>query len=467
MLASLKNPDPLSFLALYDANPSWRGELGSVVAHCIELLSTTGVNKNGDLAAFVFLGDLNNAEQLVIMPSKIHTWVGLLRDTFEMATFAVMSTTCLEFSRRPGQRCRCKGHKYDLKSMLETSYVPDQHTQVRRLFASMHINDRLKMQHSGKFKIKKRSSNGVLLGTWDIMRYALQPTYSREKYRERREEAEQAIRVFVLSKRRQALPRSKREKKSKSGLHSQHAGHDSTAVPTRESQSLPRSSQENPQSSNDLLIPSGAPMIEVDPLQNTSTASFLASVDESVTLSQTSKYMHSSTLMGSKDRLTPSLETPYGDRASFRTGSPFRVDKGIQTEPGQIPQASSKQSMSNGASHEGSEPIRLSSRVKGKERQHEIEVPPKIHQQPDDEDLLSPKTSETRHGQGRSGSRHNRSNKEDDTSPRSARHREKSDAETNGTDRSKHRRSRTSVEEINSSTRQNDVKRKLGLRYYD
>ena len=213
MFAALESSESCSFANLYKDHPEWRVELGMVVAHCLELLKGTGVNRNGDLAAFAFMKRFDDVQQVAVLPKKTYTWTGLLKDSYDMATFAIVSTRCLEYRGAPGQMCRRKARTRASKSILETSYMPAKRLDVRRLLQNMRANDRLKMKSSGKFKIKERSTSGILLGTWDPSRFMFLPSLSREQFQERRQEMEQAIKVFVVSKRKQVLPKLKRRPK--------------------------------------------------------------------------------------------------------------------------------------------------------------------------------------------------------------------------------------------------------------
>ena len=214
MFSTLRSSNPFAFVELYDSHPEWQADLGLIVARCLELLKDTGVDRNGDFAAFTFMENFDDVEQLAILPRKTHTWIGLLKDSFNMATFAIVSTKCLEYPETPGQRCRQKYQDRTSKSILETSYVPAERLSIRRLFQTMYPKDQLRMKSPGRFKIKERSSRGILLGTWDPFRYWLLPSSSIEEYQEKRQGREQAIKVFVISRREQRLPRLKTKRRT-------------------------------------------------------------------------------------------------------------------------------------------------------------------------------------------------------------------------------------------------------------
>ena len=207
---ALNSSDPNAFVHLYDNHPEWQAELGSVVDHCLEVLKESGVNRRGDLAAFAFVEKFYDPEQLAILPRKDHTWIALLKDSLDLATFAFVSYHCLEYPIAPGQMCRSKHVvRQKSKSVLETSYTTTKRSDMNTLFRNMRINDRLLMPDSSRFRIKRRSSRGVLVGTWSggPLRHMHIPRPSEERFRERRQDGENAIRVFVMSRRKCGLLR--------------------------------------------------------------------------------------------------------------------------------------------------------------------------------------------------------------------------------------------------------------------
>ncbi|MCJ1229759.1 hypothetical protein MMC12_006429 [Toensbergia leucococca] len=207
---ALRSPDPNAFIELYKSHLEWRAELGAMVARCLDVLEQSGVDRNGNLAVFTFIEKYHDPEHLAILSKKEHTWIGLLKDSQDTAVFAIASDRCLEYLAGPVQNCRRRdGIRYESKTVLETSYTSTSRSGMLKLFRQMRVNDQLMMQNSGKFKIKKRSPRGILLGTWsdDPLRYFHIPRASDELYQERRQDGEQAIRAIVVSKRRQRLIR--------------------------------------------------------------------------------------------------------------------------------------------------------------------------------------------------------------------------------------------------------------------
>ena len=199
---ALRGSDPNMFIELYDSHPEWQAELGIVVARCLDILNESGVNRNGDLAAFTFIESFHDPEHLAILSKKLHTWVGLLKDSADTATFALISHQCLGYPLKPGRMCRHENW-FAANSVLETSYTATRRSNLIKHFTNIKLHDRLRMQNRCKFKVKQRSSRGILVGIWERgpLGYLNLPGSTYAKYREKRQDGEQAIRVFVVSKR--------------------------------------------------------------------------------------------------------------------------------------------------------------------------------------------------------------------------------------------------------------------------
>lgn len=205
---ALNDGNPNAFIELYDNHPEWQEELGAVVAHCLQVLEGSGVNRKGELGIFVFVDKFHDPEQLAILPKDDHTWISLLKDSFHSAAFAVISYDCLGYPKAPGQTCRHKIHgRQDLRSVLQTSYTSIRRSDMTELLKSMRVKQRLKMADSSWFKIKRHSPRGMILGTWQ--RWPLQRIYisrqSEERFRERGQDGENGITVFAVSKKTSKL----------------------------------------------------------------------------------------------------------------------------------------------------------------------------------------------------------------------------------------------------------------------
>ena len=238
LFEALISEDTMALIRLYDDHPEWHAELGSIIARCLDLLKDSGVNRNGDLAAFAFVKKFHDPEQLAILSKSDHTWIGILKDSTESATFAVVTHQCLEYPAAPGQACRKKNaSSQGSKSVLETSYTTTDRSDIARSFRTMKVKDRLILHNSYKFKIRRRSSRGILLGTW----HRGFPSYNRSKkrYMERRRDGERFIKVFLVSKKTQRLARLKTSLKpspSQTGLGDEdiaHRNHRQLSTPVR------------------------------------------------------------------------------------------------------------------------------------------------------------------------------------------------------------------------------------------
>ena len=466
MFAALKSSNPFDFLTLYDTYPEWRKELGMVVSRCLDLLKNTGVGKIGDLAAFAFLEKFDDSEQLAIIPKKTCTWIGLLKDTFDMATFAVVSTNCLEYLGAPGQRCRRKGQNRKSKSVLETSYIPAERLSVQKLFQTMQPSDRLKMKSSGKFKIKQRASNrAVLFGTWDALRYQLLPSTFKELYQEKRQDEEQAIKVFVVSKRTQALVHF-RKRRIPTSEHGEKGG------------KLRRSTLSDDENNSDQSqVPTVSSTKYTFPSINTQTTT---KVPSQVTLSESSQPLNEAgsarypqQTQSSAPLIAPRPTPTANGNVVTRRARPTLIDKAVQVN---IPQ---EQPTLHGQSSDeedqaSADPEPASTRSHGATKQKQAindDDGPIVHQTPSNPALLSPavdtftnasRERERRHRR-RSSTTRRRERSDAESPPRSSRQRQRSDASGHRS-RSKDRRHRRSEEDTGGSMRAT-IAKSFGLGY--
>ena len=466
LLAALKSANPYELLILYDAHPEWRRELGKVVGRCLELLEDTGVNSHGDLAAFAFLEKLDDPEQLTIIPATTCTWIGLLKDTFDMATFAVISPNCLEYPRAPGRRCRRKDQSRISKSVLETSYIPAERLSVQKLFQTMRPNDRLKMKTSGKFKIKQRSSNGIaLFGTWSYLslRYKLLPSRFDELFQEKPQEKEPAIKVFVVSKRTQSLIRFKEKRKPTS--EPREKGNKSKQPSMSDDEDNSDQSQSSTASSTKYTLPS----------MNTETPTKVPSqATPSKSSLQSSEAEVAKPAQRTQDGNLPNVLQITNGNITSQTQKPKLVDKGVQANLLQE-RRDLHQQPGNGVDQSPTdpEPTTIPSRSRGKQKQRtNNDEGPAVHQASSNPALLSPdvdtftnasREKERRHRH--KGSRTQQRERSDAESPPLSSHRRlRSDTSGDGSQQ-KDRRSRPSVEDTGGSVRVS-IAKSFGLGYH-
>lgn len=266
LLNALQSSNPYAFIETYDHHPEWQAELGTVVARCLNILKESGVNKKGDVGAFAFIEKFHDSEQLVILPKNDHSWIGLLQDSSDMATFALASHRCFGYRPTPGQKCRRKDRLLTgSKSVLETSYTVSKRSNLNDLLVNMNVGDRLAMANNGRFKIQRVSSRGILLGTWRVWFVPQVFPRSDEVFQERREDGEPTIRVFVASRKEQRLPQLKDlpgiervPQQPEPGSRSLHVRVEEDLQSTRTKPALPVSSSPQSLGNENPRIPEGS-----------------------------------------------------------------------------------------------------------------------------------------------------------------------------------------------------------------
>ncbi|KAI9828226.1 MAG: hypothetical protein M1819_004580 [Sarea resinae] len=92
--------DYMAFSELYEGQPEWREELGKLVSHCLDFLADTGTDANQSLSAFWV--DKAYIEYLAVFYRSSHSWTGMLNDTREICTMAILTETCLELPHCSG-----------------------------------------------------------------------------------------------------------------------------------------------------------------------------------------------------------------------------------------------------------------------------------------------------------------------------------------------------------------------------
>ncbi|KAI1266425.1 hypothetical protein F5Y18DRAFT_358249 [Xylariaceae sp. FL1019] len=77
-----------------------RAKVGRLVACILDVLNDTGMKDRGFQAGLLH----DNRESLVSIDSEANDWAGLLRDSYETATYAIINEVCLEY-RLPNHTC--------------------------------------------------------------------------------------------------------------------------------------------------------------------------------------------------------------------------------------------------------------------------------------------------------------------------------------------------------------------------
>lgn len=91
--AALQSSDHKAFRNLYSSHRDWQPDLGKAITYCLDGDKETGTNKRGlDL---LWVPDQQPALRVNIR-SLEHSWVGVLKDTEDCCTMAVLEDKCLE-----------------------------------------------------------------------------------------------------------------------------------------------------------------------------------------------------------------------------------------------------------------------------------------------------------------------------------------------------------------------------------
>ena len=223
---TLASEDLNAFPRLYAEQAEWRMELGRAVAYLLTALANTGIVHSGDLEVYTHT-DSKDPDQILTIPSKSHTWVGLLKDTERSATFAITTSDCLSFPysrlKCSGQRCLDQGSIKPQFTILETTIAPvsspNAPTAAEKTSWSQGIpsGGRLPMQSSkmAMLKVIDYLPHGELLATWsasEFLKGALLGLPSRTmsaRFQERADDSTYEVltgaRVYVISERGSVL----------------------------------------------------------------------------------------------------------------------------------------------------------------------------------------------------------------------------------------------------------------------
>ena len=232
---AFRNRDSEDFVHLYN-NQEWRKDIGEAVSWMFELLADTGVQADGDLAAFTSLEASSvDPERITVFRAHQHTWIGLLKDSIHTATFAIIATECLEFPypHVPGQRCRFESTTPIQNSVLETMIAPILDTndsQSSKWIRNYHTDDYLRLDSSRKemLKLLTHLPDKSAAFRWSDTAY-LQAAALRligdkrcadfqEYSGDGTQESRMARTAFIVSKRHEDLPTPRRRKRKISSL---------------------------------------------------------------------------------------------------------------------------------------------------------------------------------------------------------------------------------------------------------
>ena len=222
---ALLSDDPSEFVRLYDNNMGWRRDLGRAVSWFFDALEHTGITPEGDLATYCMVGDSDDPDYTTIFPRKQQNWSSFLKDTTTTATFSVSTDTCLAFSKSPGQQCRQCASPHPQHTILQTAVVPVSMTETPISSRwSRHVQEgqylSLEAAPSHRLKVISRLRKGKLLVQWSDRGYIRAgakkllgsgPTtiYLREQMEDIGIDDNRPVKIFVVSKCKNNLPRRK------------------------------------------------------------------------------------------------------------------------------------------------------------------------------------------------------------------------------------------------------------------
>ncbi|MCJ1286085.1 hypothetical protein MMC26_005428 [Xylographa opegraphella] len=179
---ALVSEDLDAFPKLYLDRLEWRTNLGEAVAYLLTALANTGITRSGDLEVYTHTNS-TDPDQILTMPTKTHTWAGLLKDTERSAAFAVTTSDCLflpyTLLRCSGQRCRGQLSRKPQCTILETFVAPVSSPDAPNVTGKaswsrgIPLGRRLRLQ-SSKFdmlKVIDYLPQGDILATWSASEY--------------------------------------------------------------------------------------------------------------------------------------------------------------------------------------------------------------------------------------------------------------------------------------------------------
>ncbi|MCJ1228647.1 hypothetical protein MMC12_005308 [Toensbergia leucococca] len=214
---SVAHGDFEQFLNLFQGCADWRRDVEHAVSWLLEALLETGIESKGNLAAFTFVQDSDDPEQLAILPEKHHSWSGFLKDTVYVATFAITSENCLSFPHKglPGQKCRTFELLKPQFSVLETAVIPKEPydpQSSRGWNRSIPVGKHLSLESSRleMLRLLAHLPNDHIIVRWSATEFARAVVFSLPgrseivRFRERMEDSDYVERTgavtYVISK---------------------------------------------------------------------------------------------------------------------------------------------------------------------------------------------------------------------------------------------------------------------------
>ncbi|KAI0869680.1 hypothetical protein GGS24DRAFT_146278 [Hypoxylon argillaceum] len=140
---ALQEVDNGAMIRFWMKHATHRVEVGKLVACVLDILNNTGTKDRGFQAGLLH----DNRESIVTIDSEANDWAGLLRDSYQTATYAIVNKVCLEY-RLPNHTCAvCNDEKR--YTVLQTELVGNRTT----------VTDYVKIQPFG-LSFKKTINDG-------------------------------------------------------------------------------------------------------------------------------------------------------------------------------------------------------------------------------------------------------------------------------------------------------------------
>ncbi|PSN67033.1 hypothetical protein BS50DRAFT_380456 [Corynespora cassiicola Philippines] len=132
--------DRRSFWRFWREHPEWQRNIGDAINECFIALEETGVDERDDALSALWVEVFDDEkefetensvsefpvteEHLVVLRRHEHTWTGLLKDSPECITMAVVESTCLEFDDSYSLGTRCQSLHFSQDGRRTIRYSP-------------------------------------------------------------------------------------------------------------------------------------------------------------------------------------------------------------------------------------------------------------------------------------------------------------------------------------------------------
>ncbi|KAL8834877.1 MAG: hypothetical protein Q9176_007242 [Flavoplaca citrina] len=124
---AVQSADPYALANMWEQNPTWRAELGSVLLVCLKILSKTGFDPNHEEFHILWKQSQFRGPRRVILKLEDQSWIRFLHDSTHSMTMAVIVEDSL------GQISVCGNNRhrwFEQPSLLETSICVNTELEV-------------------------------------------------------------------------------------------------------------------------------------------------------------------------------------------------------------------------------------------------------------------------------------------------------------------------------------------------